>query len=144
MAILSKLFSSKTLNINDPDLGLITKINKSGRKIIWQANRHFLGFDIEVLIQGNKNGINKIQKEILLEALKNESLIKLEAEKALRAQFQNSVMDFTSLEELFDVIEISLNDDGFTLTCQEKDGQFVFFNIHFENNKETNITIEDF
>lgn len=144
MGLLNKLFSKKYLNIIDSDLGQLNRSRKKGSKVIWQTNRQFLSTPIEIFIEGSKNKVNAAQKKILVDALKNEALIKKECDKALGKQFENSVMDFTSIEDLFDVIELSVNNSGFELTFQEKEGQFHFFTVYFENNKQMSVSIEEY
>jgi hypothetical protein len=142
MGIFDKLFGSKKLTATDPDFGEIQSFSINGDRVGWQVNRQFLGFGIEILIDGNKDGISKSQKQILLNALKQESVIKSESENALRGQFENADMKFVSIEKHFDLKGISIRDDGFEMAFQEKEGKNYFFNVHFEDNKQVGVSID--
>jgi len=142
MGIFGNLFKSKKLKTNDKDFGEIESFSKNGNRIGWQIKREFLNSNIEILIEGNQNGINENQKQILLNALNNETEIKSESEKALKEQFENAEMEFISIEKSFDVNGISVRDDGFELTFQEKESPYYFFNVHFENNKQVGVSID--
>ena len=71
MGILTKLFSKEVLKIKDSDLGTIRSKSIKGSKVVWVSHRKFLGFEIEILIEGNKNIVSIVQKENLLKALNN-------------------------------------------------------------------------
>ena len=144
MGILTKLFSKEVLKIKDSDLGTIRSKSIKGSKVVWVSHRKFLGFEIEILIEGNKNIVSIVQKENLLKALNNETEIKSESTKALEEQYKNTEIEFTSIEELFDVIEISVNDHGFDLTFQEIQGENIFLNVHFKNNKQVGVSTEEY
>ncbi|WP_107037554.1 hypothetical protein [Brumimicrobium mesophilum] len=144
MGIFSNLLKRKNLQKLDPDFGEIESISTIRRTIVWRVKYLFLEQKIEIRIHGNKNGLAKQQKEVLLNAIKNEKKIKSESEKILKEQFKDSVLKFESLEKHFDVIGITMDKKGFELTFQEKDGQFRFFNVYFENNIQRGLTIEEF
>ena len=142
MGIFGKLFKSKKLRTTDKDFGEIESFSTNGNRIGWQINREFLNSNIEILIEGNQNGINENQKRILLDALNNEAEIKSEAEKALKEQFENAEMEFVSIEKHFELKGISVRNDGFEMAFQEKEGQNYFFNVQFENNKQVGVSID--
>lgn len=144
MGFLSQLFNKKNLILNDPDLGELKSIHISGRKVLWKAERKLLGQKIEIRISGNRKGVSQNQKDILLNTLKNEDVLESEVTEALKKQFEKSVIPFTTIQNHFDVIGITMNNRGFEFTFQESDGQFRFFNVLFENNKYLNVTIEEF
>lgn len=144
MGIFSNIFSTKNLKKSDPELGEITSISSHGITVVWQIMQLFLDQQIEIRIDGNRKGVDKNQKEILLSALNNESHIKSESEDILKEQFKDAVMDFESIEKHYDIIGITVNTRGFELTFQEKDGQFRFFNVDFEDNKQCGFSIEEF
>lgn len=144
MGFLNKLFNNKMLNLIDPEIGEFKTINIIGRKVLWQTEKNLFGLMLEIRISGNKKGIAKNQKQILLEILNNEAQIELEAQEVLKKQFEDSVMDFISIESHFDTIGIIVEDAGFELTFQENDGQFRFFNLFFEKNTKTKLSIEEF
>ncbi|AXG69327.1 hypothetical protein KORDIASMS9_01547 [Kordia sp. SMS9] len=142
MGFFEKLFGSKKLKTTDADFGAIESFSKRGTDIGWQVNQEFLGFPIEILIAGDANGIVSHQKQILLDALQQETSIKTEAENALKEQFDNAEMEFISLEKHFHTRGMSVNDTGFELTFQEKATPNYFFNVHFENNKQVGVVID--
>ena len=142
MGIFGNLFKSKKLKTFDADFGDIESFSTNGNRIGWKINREFLNSNIEILIEGNQNGIAETQKQILLNALTNETEIKSESEKALKEQFENAEMKFVSLEAHFDLKGISVRDEGFEMVFQEKEGQNYFFNVQFENNKEVGVSID--
>ena len=142
MGILGNLFKSKKLKITDKDFGEIESFSTNGNRIGWLINREFLKSKIEILIEGNKNGINENQKLILLNALKNETEIKFEAENALKEQFENAEMEFESIEKHFALKGISIRNEGFEMAFLEKEGKKYFFNVYFENNKQVGVSID--
>ena len=142
MGIFGNLFGSKKLKTTDSDFGEIESFSTRGNDVGWQVNKRFLNSDIEILIAGNKDGISENQKQILLNALNNETEIKSESEKALKEQFENAEMEFVSIEKHFELKGISVRDEGFEMAFQEKEGQNYFFNVHFENNKQVGVSID--
>lgn len=142
MGIFGKLFGSKKLKTTDPDFGEIESFNIKGNDVGWQINKRYLNSDIEILIAGDKDGIAENQKRILLNALSNEEKIKSESEKALKEQYGNAEMEFESIERSFDLKGISVIDEGFEITFQQKNDPYYFFNIHFENNKQVGVSID--
>lgn len=142
MGIFGNLFGNKKLKTTDSDFGEIESFSTRGNDVGWQVNKRFLDSDVEILIAGNKDGISKNQKRILLNALNNETEIKSESGKALKEQFENAEMEFVSIEKHFELKGISLRDEGFEMAFQEKEGQNYFFNVHFENNKQVGVSID--
>lgn len=142
MGILDSLFGSEKLKTTDTDFGEIESFSTNGNRVGWQVNRRCFDSDIEILIDGDIEGISKTQKQILLHALNNETEIKLEAEKALKEQFDNAEMKFVSLDTHFSLKGILVNDEGFEMSYQEKEGKNYFFNVHFENNKQVRVSID--
>ncbi|PWH87229.1 hypothetical protein [Brumimicrobium oceani] len=144
MGIFKNIFRKKELMITDTELGPLKSYRNKGTKVLWKTKRSFLGSSVEILIHGNHSKLETNQKRILLEALNNEDLIRNQTEKLLIQQFEHSVMNFTSIKELYDVLEIETNNKGFELTLQEKDGQFRFFTFCFKNGKKTELKIEEY
>lgn len=142
MGIFGNLFGSKKLKTIDSDFGEIESFSTKGNDIGWQINKRYLNSDIEILIAGNKDGIAENQKRILLNALNNETEIKLELEKALKEQYANAEMEFESIEKHFDLKGISVRDEGFEMAFQQKDDLCYFFNVLFENNKQVGVSID--
>jgi len=142
MGIFKNLFGSTKLKTNDSDFGEIESFSTKGNDVSWQLNKRFLNSNIEILIGGNKDGISENQKRILLKALNNETEIKSESEKALKEQFENAEMEFISIDKHFELKGISVRNDGFEMSYQEKEGQNYFFNVHFENNKQIGVSID--
>jgi predicted transcriptional regulator len=101
-----------------------------------------LDSNIEILIDGDKEKISETQKRTLKGALNNESEIKSESEKALKEQFDNAELEFVSIEKHFDVDSITVNDNGFELSFQEKNDPYYYFNVHFEDNKQVGVSID--
>lgn len=142
MGIFGKLFGSNKLITTDADFGAIESFSIKGERVGWQVNKRFLGAEIEILMEGTKEGINKPQKQILLNALNNETSIRTEAEIALKEEFDNAEIEFISIEKHFILKGISVNDEGFEMHFQEKEGRGYFFNVHFNNNKTTGVSID--
>ncbi len=142
MGIFGNLFGSKKLKTTDSDFGEIESFSVRGNNVGWTFKKQFLNSDVEILIDGNKEILSESQKRILINALNNESEIKSESEKALKEQFDNAEMEFISIEKHFDVNSISVNDNGFELTFQEKNDPYYYFNVHFENNKQVGVSID--
>ncbi len=142
MGIFGNLFGSKKLHTTDSEFGEIESFSTNGDRVGWQIELEFLGFEIEVLIEGDKDGISESQKNLLINALANESQIKSESENALREQFENADMEFRSIEEHFALRGISVREDGFEVAFQELGGRNYFFNIHFEDNKAVGVSID--
>lgn len=142
MSLLGKLFGKKKLTTNDPDFGEIESFSTKGNRIGWQIELNFLGSDIEILIEGDENGLNAKQKSILMKALLNEPEIHAESTAALKEQFHNADLEFESIEMHFDLRGISVRNEGLELAFQEKEGQNYFFNVHFENNKQVGVSID--
>ncbi|SIT12047.1 hypothetical protein SAMN05421766_11153 [Zobellia uliginosa] len=142
MGIFGNLFGSKKLKTTDSDFGEIESFSVRGNNVGWTFKKQFLNSDVEILIDGNKESLSESQKRTLINALNNESEIKSESEKALKEQFDNAEMEFISIEKHFDVSSISVNDNGFELTFQEKNDPYYYFNVHFENNKQVGVSID--
>lgn len=142
MGIFKNLFGSNKLKIIDPEFGEIESFFKKGNNIGWKIKKSFLDAAIEILIIGNEGGISEKQRQIVLDALNNENEIKTEAEKALKEQFENAEMDFIAIEKHFEPKSISIQERGFEMSFQEKEGQNCFFNVHFENNKQVGVSID--
>lgn len=142
MGIFNKLFGSKKLKINDPDFGEIKSFSTNGNRIGWQINRKYVDSEIEILIEGNKDGIDESMKRILLNALNNEKEIKSESEKALKEQFENAEMEFIALEKHFELKGISVRNGGFEMAYLEKEKKRYFFTVQFENNKQVGVLID--
>ena len=142
MGIFGNLFGNKKLKTIDFDFGEIESSTVRGNDVGWKFKNKFLNSEVEILIDGNKNGISESQKQILLNALNNETESKSESEKALKEQFDNAEMEYVSIDKHFDVNGISVHDNGFELTFQEKEDPYYFFNVHFEKNKQVGVSID--
>ncbi len=142
MGIFGNLFKSKKLKTTDNDFGPIESFSTNGNRVGWQINGEFLDSSIEILIEGNPDGINENQKQILLNALNNETEIKSESEKALKEQFDKAEIEFISIEKHFELKGISVRNEGFEMAFQEIEGQNYFFNVHFEDNKQVGVSID--
>ena len=142
MGIFGNLFKSKKLKTTDNDFGPIESFSTNGNRVGWQINGEFLDSSIDILIEGNPDGINENQKQILLNALNNETEIKSESEKALKEQFDKAEIEFISIEKHFELKGISVRNEGFEMAFQEIEGQNYFFNVHFEDNKQVGVSID--
>lgn len=143
MGIFENLFGSKKkLKITDLDFGEIESSFTKGNKVGWKIKKRFLDSDIEILIVSNQNGISENQRQIILNALNNEKEIKAESEKALKEQFENVDIDFISIEKHFEPKSLSIQENGFEMSFQEKEGQNYYFNVHFESNKQVGVSID--
>lgn len=143
MKLLKNIFGiqSEVTGIDD-DFGEINIANSNGIFVTWMFPYKFLNSDIMILIDGNKQGINTSQKQILLDALNNETLIKSEAEIALQDELANADILFISIQEQFTVVSISVYDDVFELNFREKESPFYYFNVHFKNNRQDGVSID--
>lgn len=126
----------------DTDFGEMHISNSRGNSVTWMFKYQFLNSDIMIFIHGNRQGIYPSQKQILLSALDNETLIKSEAEKALKNELANADISFISIEQQFTVTSISVYDDGFELGFREKESPFYYFNVHFKNNQQEGVSID--
>ena len=142
MGIFGRLFGSKKLKIRDADFGEIESFYIKGNDVGWKIKKTFMNFDIEILIDGDKDGIAENQKLQLIDALNIESEIKSESEKALKEQFANADMEFESTETHFDLKGITVQDDGLEVSFQQKESPNYYFNVHFENNKQVGVSID--
>lgn len=142
MGIFGKLFGSKKLKTIDSDFGEIESYSVRGNDVGWTFKKQFINSDVEILIDGNKQSLSEPQKRTLINALNSESEIKSESENVLKEQFDNAEMEFISIDKHFYVRSISVKNDGFELTFQEKNEPYYYFNVHFENNKQVGVSID--
>jgi hypothetical protein len=142
MGIFANLFGSKKLTINDADFGEIESSFAKGNEVVWKIHKKYFNTNIDILIGGNKDGIDENQKQILLSAFNNEPQIKSESEKALQQEFENAEMEFESIEKHFDMKGISVHASGFEISFQDKNDPYYYFNVHFENNQSTGVSID--
>lgn len=138
----ANLFGRKTHTTTDEDFGKLVSFSTKGSRVGWLIELTFLGDDIEILIDGDKDGLNESQKAILIKALLNERDIRSESTIALSEQYSNADLKFESIGAHFVVKGLTVRDDGFELTFQQKEGQEYFFNVHFENNKQIGVSID--
>ncbi len=142
MGFFSKLFGKPTLTVLDSDFGHIKSLSIKNNVVIWKFQKEFLNTNISVYINGNKEGVDKKQKLILLNALENELQIKSESEKAIKEEFENIDMEFVSLEKHFSKIDIFVSSEGFELTFHQKEAPYYIFNVFFKNNKQLGVSID--
>lgn len=142
MSLLRALFGRKTLRTTDEDFGELESFSAKGHRVGWLIELTFLGDEIEIMIAGDKNGLDQSQKDILIKALLNERDIRTESTAVLREQYQNADLPFESIEAHFNVKDLMVRDDGFELTFQQKAEQQYFFHVHFENNKQVGVSID--
>ncbi len=142
MGLFGNLFSQKKFTTTDEDFGELESFSTKGNRVGWLIELTFLGDDIEILIDGDKDGLNESQKAILIKALLNERDILSESTIALSEQYQNADLPFESIKAHFYVKGIMVRDDGFELTFQQKAEQQYFFHVHFKNNKQMGVSID--
>ncbi len=142
MGLFGNLFGRKTLTTTDEDFGELVSFSTKGSRVGWLIELTFLGDHIEIMLAGDRTGLDESQKAILIKALLNERDIRAESTAALREQYQNADLPFVSIEAHFNVKGLMVRDDGFELTFQQKAEQQYFFNVHFENNKQVGVSID--
>jgi hypothetical protein len=59
------IFGSKKLKITDSDFGKIKSLSIKENDVRWQVNKRFLDSDIEILIEGNIDGIAQNSRSLL-------------------------------------------------------------------------------
>ncbi|TJY38033.1 hypothetical protein [Pontimicrobium aquaticum] len=144
MSFFKKLFGRghTKLQIVDSDLGQFNSDYIKGSDVIWIGNTKLFGKSIELLMEGNQERISQVQKKIVLSALSDEDNLKSESSIAIKEEYKNAEMDFSSLEDLLEVKAITTNDNGFELSFEQKENPFFYFNVFFENNKQTGVSID--
>ena len=142
MGLFTDLFGHRKLKTVDADFGAIQSFSRRGTDVGWLVNKTFIGFDIDILIAGDKDGISEIQKQVLLHALNNDIAIYAESAKALNEKYQSLDIVFDSLEKHFELKEISVRDEGLEMAFQEKGGAHHFFIVYIENNKSIGVSID--
>ncbi len=142
MGIFDKLFKKEKLTITDCDFGEIQSLKVNKKSVFWKFTTKFLSTEINVYINGDREKIYEKEKQILLNAINEQDLIKKESEKALKEEFENVEMEFISLEKQFKVSCMSVNEQGFELTFSQIEEPCYNFNVYFENNKQMGVSID--
>lgn len=141
MGFFSNLLGITKLKIFDSNFGEIESVYVKGEKVWWKVYQPFFGKDIEILMDGNKEGISPIQKQILISALQNQTQIKSECEIALREELSNASIELNSIDDYFNLIAVSTTDKGFSISFEEMKNMYVF-NVYFENNKQVSVSMD--
>ncbi len=142
MGLFGKRFGNNTLKMIDADFDEIESVSIRGSQVIWQVRRRYLDANIKVLIGGDKTGISEEQKRILHRAIDDEAQIKSESATALKEHYNNADFEFISIEKHFNLVGMSVNNQGFELSFQETAGNHYFFNVCFENNQCVGVSID--
>ncbi len=142
MGLFGNLFKQKRLTTTDEDFGELESFSTKGNRVGWLIELTYLGDDIEIIIDGDKDRLNESQKAILIKALLNERDILSESTIALREQYSNADMAFESIETHFHVKGLFVRNYGFEITFQQKEEPEYFFHVHFENNKQVGVSID--
>ncbi len=143
MGFFNKLFKTEKLTITDSDFGKIKSLNVDKNSVIWKFEIIFLNKNIDVFIDGNREEINETEKQILLNAIKEQALIKSQSERAIKEEFENAGMKFISLEKQFEISSISVEQKGFQLTFSQIEEPYYDFSVYFnENNQQMAVLID--
>lgn len=143
MNLFKKLFKKKNVySIDDANFGIIQGMEKSKETVVWEVKITFLNHPLEVQLDGDKQGVDKTQKQILLNALKEENKILKEAEKALREELEKGGVKLNSMDAYFEEPYLSVYEDGFELSFQQKEEPYYNFNVQFENNEQVGVSID--
>lgn len=137
-----KLFRKKKLTITDEYFGEIESFSIRGNHVNWKINWTLFGYQIEILLEGTPEGISANHKDIITKTLSIQEEIKLESENALREEYANAEIEFTSIHELFTIQSMTVEDNGFYLSFQEKQSPFYLFNVHFRDNKADGVSVD--
>ena len=114
MGFLKKLFGSHhtSLELIDSDLGKFDSDFVKGIEVSWIGGSKLFGNSIELLMDGSPEKLSLNQKQIVINALANEELLKSESTVAIRNEYENAEMEFTSLDEQFEVKAFTSNENG--------------------------------
>lgn len=142
MSLLKKLFSKKEiLVLNDEQFGRMQGIRGPTNTIHWSAATTFMGKSIELIIKGTENELDIQQKQLILNALKNEDILKYQSKIGLKEQYENADMKFKSLDEHFELESISSNNNELIISFSEKKSRYIF-NVYFEENMYVSVSID--
>lgn len=140
---LKKIFGrKKELELVDADLGLFRSSLSKGSDVIWSGKAQFFGNTIDLIIAGNLQNLFISQKKNIISALSNEELIRAESTNAISKEYENADMKFDSLDQQMEVSSITVNEDGFELSFEQKESPHYYFNVIFENNKQQGVSID--
>ncbi|SHG97811.1 hypothetical protein [Flagellimonas flava] len=143
MGFFKKLFGGHTsLELVDSELGKFDSDYIKGENVTWIGSAVLFGVTIELLMDGSRENLSQNQKQIVLNALANEDLLKSESSIAISKEYNNADMMFTSLGEQLEVKTITSNENGFELSFEQKESPYYYFNVHFENNKQQGVSID--
>lgn len=143
MQFLKNLFNRKKKSIEDVEFGTLTSIYSNGNNITWQMNFKFLDSNLNLSVNGNENGISEKTRKAIHQITSNQNKIIQGADQILRDEYQNVEMEYSSLDELFELEGISLeNDETLEFTFSQKDSPYYHFNVFFMNFQPTDVSID--
>ncbi|MEO1487607.1 MAG: hypothetical protein AAFU57_17860 [Bacteroidota bacterium] len=143
MGFFKKLFGGHTsLELVDSELGKFDSDYVKGEDVTWIGSAILFGATIELLMDGSPDNLSQKQKQIVLNALANEDLLKSESSIAISNEYNNADMKFTSLGEQLEVKAITANANGFELSFEQKESPHYYINVHFKNNRQQGVSID--
>lgn len=142
MSLLKKLFGKKEiLVLNDEQFGQMQGMRDVNSTIHWSAPTTFMGKSIQLTIKGTEHELDVQQKQLIINALKNEDVLKIQSEIGLKEQYENAGMKFKSLNEHFELEFITSDNNELTISFLEKKSCYIF-NVHFEENTYVAVSID--
>ena len=142
MGLFSKLFGSKKLTLEDSDFGTIKSHYIRGEEVGWSARYQLLNDDIEILIDGNKEGIDEAHKKRLQNFLSKGQSILIECEISLKEEFENADMPFTSLRDHFKPLGITVYPTEIEFTFEQIEDPCYFFNVYFNEDGDKYVSVD--
>ena len=121
MGFLKRLSGGNTgLELIDSELGKFDNNYFMVEHITWIGSAVLFGNSIELLMDGNPETLSQNQKQIVLNALASEDLLKSESYIAISKEYGNADMKLTSLDEQLMVKAITSNENEFESLIQFK------------------------
>lgn len=133
--------SHEKLQLQDDQLGTFTALNNDGDRMIWKGSVTLLGAKVPLFINGNKKVLDSSAKISVQNILNDERAIELEIDRSLEEQYENAGKKYLNWKTHFNCVAISATTPNITITMEEKE-TYYNFNIQFEGNKATDITID--
>ena len=142
MGSLTRLFgSSEKESLQDPDLGEFNELNRSGEDIIWKGQVKIFDEIISLYMSGNSSELTLTEKAKLFDLLKNEAVVEVEVNEALRAQYEEADKHYSSWRAHFNCITMSTMGDETSITFEEKNSLY-HFNVFLLDCKTNGVSID--
>jgi len=144
MGFFSKLFGTKhtKLELVDSELGKFDSDYIKGSDVMWLGSVVLFGKSIELIMDGNREELSQIHKNIILSALGDQENLKAESTVAIKQEYDNADLKFISINEQLTPVAISTNNEGFQLSFEQNEKPYFYFNVFFENNKQVGVSID--